>query len=358
MKDLKLKKRKLKKNNAIIILLVSLVMTNFLIVKQNYWTIFIILLLFVLLLFAKPNKFQIIFSSIVIVWYVLLCIFLDHKINTTFIFNWLAKNTKLFYVRDQLIEYFEQVYTNKTALSVVKLFILNIKSNEINSMIFQTKYLDILYLFTISGAHVNLILWVVKKAFAKNKIISEITEWTLILSMTYLLKFSIPLLRILFTKAFSYKFKSSEAAAYSGIINCLLFVNIANNFGFILSYGCIFCIYSILKLKIKKYLIVILINVTCSLFSCFILISMNNKVNLFSFIYNICLSPFIMFWYLWIQLTFLMPYLQNAQESIYYFYYYLFNFFVNVDFNIYISSNIKSLFILFYTPFICLWIRN
>lgn len=333
-------------------------MINFLIVKQNYWTIFIIIFLLIALIFSKPSKWQIFFYSISTLWYILVCIFLNSNINSSYIFNWLDKHIKLFYLRHKLIEHLEQIYTNQTSLSVIKLFIFNIKSGGINSMISQSKYLDILYLFTVSGLHVNIILWIVKKLFSKNKVILELSEWTIILLMGYFLNFSIPLLRILFTKVFKYKFNDNQAIAYGGIINCLLFINKANNFGFILSYGCIFCICSITKLKIKKYLIFILINLTCSLFSCFILISMNNKVNLFSFVYNICLSPFILVWYIWIQFTFLIPYLQNIQENIYNFYHYLFTIFTNVDFNIYISSNIKSLFVLFYTPFIWLWIRN
>lgn len=194
-----------------------------------------------------------------------------------------------------------------------KIFVFGEKETN-GELIKNTHYLSIIHLIIISGLHIDIIFWMLKKVFSIFKIKIDSFYFAFIIVSFYIFftySFISPI-RVLLVKL--YEKINKKARNFDGLIFSLIFLFILQtkiflNLGFLLSFGNYFIIK--LNKKPNNFLQKIKLFFILNIFNSFFIIYSIGKYNLFSVFWILIFMPVFEFVYLSSILLFWLPYVLN-----------------------------------------------
>ena len=198
----------------------------------------------------------------------------------------IKKNNNIFYkIKNKLYKKINNYKSSK----YIKIFVLGDKSSLDNKEVF--KNLGIIHLFSLSGLHISLLCFILKKLKAKNIII-----YSLLLFFLFLTGFHISTIRATLSFIFlninnKYKLNISSEDRLIILAYLLLIINpyYLYDLGYIFSF---LITYSIIHFKYNNYIKISFISFIASIP---LLINSNFSINFLSIIYNIFLIPIVSF---------------------------------------------------------------
>ena len=198
----------------------------------------------------------------------------------------IKKNNNIFYkIKNNLYKRINSYKSSK----YIKIYVLGDKSSLDNKEVF--KNLGIIHLFSLSGLHISLLCFILKKLKTKNIII-----YILLLFFLFLTGFHISTIRAVLSFIFlninnKYKLNISSEDRLIILAYLLLIINpyYIYDLGYIFSF---LITYSIICFKYNNYIKISFISFVTSIP---LLINSNFSINFLSIIYNIILIPIVSF---------------------------------------------------------------
>ena len=219
-------------------------------------------------------------------------------------------NNDFYTKKQELLNQIDNIYKNEYVNEFIKLLMFNEKNY--NSDFYKSICsLGITYLFVVSGLHINLILFPIRKLFKNKPYPYYIFSVLFCFFYIYLLNYSISILRILFSNLilliFKKKLNNFISTIISGWILLLIFSKEIYSASYIMSYLCtLLIIWLTTKIK-NKFLLFFLINVLCFLLTIPIILNFNKRINIFIFFYNILFTNIISFIYIYLLIFAFIP---------------------------------------------------
>lgn len=244
----------------------------------------------------------------------------------------------------------------------VPLVLLGIRNSKNEVIINKIKNISVLHLFTISGFHINIIIFLLEKFLNKMKFNNKYIHLSLFLFIfVYLAILNVP---IAATRAFLFslfcsinksflkdKFHKLNILALTMLIFFFINPYVVFSMSFIFTYIMMYSIILVNSSLNKKYM-KIKTFITTMIFSWIINILSSNRINILSFMSNSFFSPIISFSYV---LTFIFFWLKPVIDDYYLlidillniWQYIVIDFVVNIDLNwIVIITSMSFLFLL------------
>lgn len=303
------------KNNVNISLIFLLYFLSTLVIFysfKSYYYFLILLPILINFIFLKVNK------KIWLFWILLIFISFIFRLLTNNIggniydLNTFLLNNNFYCKKQELLNQIDNIYKNEYVNEFIKLLMFNEKNY--NSDFYNSICsLGITYLFVVSGLHISLILFPIRKLFQNKTYIYYIISILFCFFYSYLLNYSISILRILFSNLilliFNKKLNNFIATIISGWILLLIFSKAVYSASYIMSYLCTLLIMW-LTTKIKnKFLLFFLINILCFLLTIPMILNFNKRINIFVFFYNILFTHIISFIYIYLLIfMFIQPF--------------------------------------------------
>ncbi len=199
-----------------------------------------------------------------------------------------------------MINYLDKLY-NSEINALLKMLIFNLK--DYHSEIYQnTKELNIVHLFTVSGLHISILITIIDKIFKKYKLFNFLFSFSILIFIIYLVNFSVSSIRVLVTliikKISKEKLTGFNSSCLGGILIAIIWPYESARFGYILSFLCILTIHFINSLTINKIAKSILINIFLPLVTFNIIVLFNQAFSFNSIIYSYIFSMPIIFLYI------------------------------------------------------------
>lgn len=261
--------------------------------------------------FYKTKTWLVFLFLIISLLLILWCYFLSSFSILDLLYSLINKLTTIS-IRDNLVSWINNSYNQQTS-SFINMIVLNVKNSLSYPMYDKLVDLSIVYMVVISGFHLTILKYVIKKVF-KNKVISNTINISFIFFYCFLLKFSLSAMRVLLCLLIKLisknKVNKYDILGISGLILIFLNPNASINYGFCLSYLCTCVIYFIFDLKIENvFWEKVLINVSAILISLPFVLMMNKQISIWSlflaliFTYIFCfifIYFLFTFWIIWI----------------------------------------------------------
>lgn len=123
-----------------------------------------------------------------------------------------------------MINYLDKLYTGEIN-TLLKMLIFNLR--DYHSEIYQnTKELNIVHLFTVSGLHISILITIIEKIFKKYKLFNFLFSFSILIFIIYLVNFSISSIRVLVTliikKISKEKLTGFNSSCLSGILIAII----------------------------------------------------------------------------------------------------------------------------------------
>lgn len=277
-------------------------------VASQQWLYLIFLFFpFYFLLSAKIKSYWKIIGFLCWCLFTIFFVIQETEITTKIAINFLEQKVPNFFdIRKNVIQIIDNNYAfNRDGGSYLKLLLLNQKDQNGWKIYTKTINLGIAHLFVISGLHLNLISIIIHKLiFFKIKRKRWIFFLDLFISMVigYFVRFSISIIRIIVStiiKIANPKLNLLEYSCISCLFILFLFKNEVLNFGFLMSYLCIFTVAIIDQTIDNKLLKSLWINLGCIIVTMPFIFEMNKQINVLLFLYNIVFSPLIILHFIW-----------------------------------------------------------
>ncbi len=304
-------------------------------VKYNEWTLFILFICIIIIFYAIKSPFYLIIfipifidfyihkyrwkiKLIILISFVLFCLFTYNLNSNINILNKWLDTTRFYNLRTYAIQVVENKYTDQNSIEFIKLIMFNEKNYYAN-VYNNISTLGITYIFVVSGLHISLMLYPINKIF-KNNQIGNFISILICLILSYFLKLSISILRILIFYIlkfiFKNKFNNIELTIFSGFILIFLFNKIIYSYSFMMSYLCTLLIMYLSKWIKNKFWLYLDINILCFLITIPFILKINKNINIFIFFYNILFSNMIVFLYIWLIIFTYCPFLIFVNQNI------------------------------------------
>ncbi|MBU4690816.1 MAG0480 family ComEC-like protein [Mycoplasma zalophi] len=220
-----------------------------------------------------------------------------------------------------IFNFFKVIIQKNTDISQEFLnYFLFAKKLNVENIYQKIKNLNIVHLFVVSGYHFFIIYFIFKKVFSKVKLLNKIDDFIIILILSfyiYLLNFNLPsvrvytyfLFKLILIKILKCKFSNLQIFVISALLNFSFKPNSISSLSFILSFGL-----SYIGLKMQmlntKYK-TLKFSLICYLFSICVMSQINNKFNVFGFIFQYIFNFIVIFYYIYSLLFFWFFYLNN-----------------------------------------------
>ncbi len=292
-------------------LLVSLFL--WLIKINNLLLIIPIILIIVVLIILKINYWKIILICFVIGFFLCLYYFLNDSYNLKSLLAYLNKNYNFDYFKNISMEYIANLYSGNS-LELINIIIFNTKnydSDIMNNII----NLNILHLFVLSGLHLNFVSFLFDKLFKKKLRFLRMIKIFVILLLCYYVDFGIGSIRALITIIISIftkncKYRNLKQTTIVAFIFSTLFINDHFSIVYLLSFNSCFIIAIINDFfKVNKSIKTFLILFILIIFNLFIIISINNSINLLSIFSTWIFSNYILVIFIFLFTLMWMPFM-------------------------------------------------
>lgn len=252
----------------------------------------IFLLIFNFIHLTKFNNRTLMIKQVFVAFLYLILITYVININSFEYFNNLFIKLFEFDLREKISNYFFNIHSNQVA-SFLSLLILNIKNNENYDLYNSLVNLSIVHLIVIGGFHVNLICFIFKKIFIKQKKFANILSCIVSLFFCLLTNFSASITRTFVSYIFSLSSKTKKYNNELSILTfCLISPQMVLNIGLCMSFACIRGLNIFSKLKIKNiFLKSIFSSFFVSIYLLPLLSHISAKFTIWSFLFSFLLSP-------------------------------------------------------------------
>lgn len=323
--------------------------------RINYWFLLLLPLLGFSYRKIKPNKWQIIFMTLIPTIFVPLIIWVPNFSLIEEFNNWF-KNITNNWLNNTINSFFDLIYEKETS-SFIKLILFNIKSNETYIFLKQTIDLGIVWLISSGGFHLSLISRIINKICKNQQLVSYVINLCFLSIYTFFLGFAYGCLRVLIKNSLKPLFIKCKTRRYDqlgivGLLICFLNPSCFKSESFLMSFIVCISSYSIINMNLNnKFLSTILINLFSFISIIPFEVSMNNKISILTFINSFVFTYYFIFLFLYFLLFAWMPFMSTIHYWIIRISYVLVG---NISFtNIYIESNewknwIKSIYYLFF----------
>lgn len=320
MHHLKVNKPKLiiKKTEIILSIVLIKVILGFIIAFQFYFGILGILILGGYLLFLKLKWHWYFLLIISIILFIFLFLFLSNWNDYRYIYKLINKENKFFYLRNSLFNFLNEKFSKNNLSEFIKLILFNLKTNKICPIWKDLNYLGIAYLFIISGFHLNFLFLVFNFLFLKKlKKTQIIMQFFILVFYGYFIGYSLPILRIFLFKIFYLIYKNSKGSHYlSALFLLFVFSKFSIDFGYLMTFLCVFSILEIIDFKLNKFVQIIIITFICNVLTIPIILYFSKQFNFLAIFYSLLMSPIIAIYYLWLLISFSLFWIESFQNEL------------------------------------------
>lgn len=256
---------------------------------------------------------QFVMYGIILTIFILLIVFANQFSLFQTIYSGL-KSINANIIKNSILKFFDNHYEKEVA-SFIKLVLFNIKSKD--TIIFYNQVIDlgVVWMFCISGFHINLLCRIIKLIFKKIPRVGKYVNITIISFYSFLLNFSYASMRIVLKLSYDWIFKKFNIQKYErlgliGLTICLMNPVCFQSYSFLLSFVVCTSSYFVIGLKFNNKIITsLLINFCAFLVTIPFVLQMNNKISLLTFVSAFVFSYFSAFIFLYLLIFAWMPFM-------------------------------------------------